>query len=206
MPGGAFRGNEPIREWRGGCVGHQGVTTAVTSQPHHRRDSSNLTACRPGRERRFESCRGRPGGHRFSLMWWGTCRRGGPNCAGRDNAYRRCVVKIRGASLVGCGLIEPRFIEDEAVRRHRLSQTSESETQTISAILVGRFATSVRVVCNIVAEGQIAPLPHNPQQRADRSLRPGARTLRSRHSVLVQVARRGPQPAPHAVEHLTEPQ
>ena len=31
--------------------------------------------------------------------------------------------------------------------------------------------------------------PH--QQRADRSLRPGARTLRSRHSVLVEVARYG---------------
>ena len=31
--------------------------------------------------------------------------------------------------------------------------------------------------------------PH--QQRADRSLRPGARTLRSRHSVLVQIAGNG---------------
>jgi hypothetical protein len=33
------------------------------------------------------------------------------------------------------------------------------------------------------------PFPH--QQRADRSLRPGARTLRSRHSILVQVAGNG---------------
>ena len=32
------------------------------------------------------------------------------------------------------------------------------------------------------------PFPH---QRADRSLRPGARTLRSRHSVLVQIAGNG---------------
>ena len=33
------------------------------------------------------------------------------------------------------------------------------------------------------------PFPH--QQRADRSLRPGARTLRSWHSVLVQIAGNG---------------
>ena len=40
-----------------------------------------------------------------------------------------------------------------------------------------------------LAESIIQQYPH--QQRADCGLRPGARTLRSRHSVLVQVAGNG---------------